>query len=186
MLNRRQVGNDDDDGLTEPQPLTDTNVFPEVPDGLRNAKIVHAATGRAHTLLVTEDGELYATGANSLGACGQKSLGDLWAFERVLGPLKSEKIVMAGAGLSFSVALTESGRVFAFGSPEKGQLGHGKTGEYISNSKLNFQEEPVPLEVSLFLLSLLPAHMQSAGQRAGRQKDRFDCLWTRAHACFRP
>jgi alpha-tubulin suppressor-like RCC1 family protein len=60
-----------------------------------------------------------------------------------------ERVIKAAAGVTFSIVLTETGKgrllgaarpavcsrlymsVFSFGSGEKGQLGRGRTGEYI-------------------------------------------------------
>lgn len=60
------------------------------------------------------------------GACGHDSGGkEVWSFKLVQG-LAKEKVVKASAGVQFSVVLCESGKVYSFGCPEKGQLGHGK------------------------------------------------------------
>lgn len=104
------------EAVLEPQPLSNTSVYPEVPEALRSARIVEAACGRAHTLLVTDEGHLYATGNNILGCCGQDTTGDMWAFKRVLGPLQKEPVAMASAGINFSLALTKAGKVYAFGA----------------------------------------------------------------------
>ncbi|KAF9256810.1 RCC1/BLIP-II [Marasmius fiardii PR-910] len=94
-------------------------------------KFVHAATGRNHTLLVDSTGSVWAAGANALGQCGVGSVSpQVGAFKKVLG-LEGEKAVMVGAGVTFSVVLCESGKVYTFGSAEAGQLGHGATGERI-------------------------------------------------------
>lgn len=48
------------------------------------------------------------------------------SFTRVGGALLDEKVVAAAAGITFSLFLTDSGKVYAVGSGEKGQLGNGK------------------------------------------------------------
>lgn len=45
---------------------------------------------------------------------------------RVGGLLLKEKVVSAACGVTFSLFLTESGKVYSVGSGEKGQLGNGK------------------------------------------------------------
>jgi len=59
----------------------------------------------------------------------------------------NEKPVSAAAGVTFSLILTASGRVFSFGSAEKGQLGNGFTGERImTGNKTVFDVEYEPSE----------------------------------------
>jgi len=60
--------------------------------------------------------------------------------------------VKATAGISFSVVLTDSGKVYTFGSGEKGQLGNGKTGErIITGNKLAFDIVSQP-SMSFYIL----------------------------------
>jgi len=50
--------------------------------------------------------------------------------------------------VTFSIVLTETGKVFSFGSGEKGQLGRGRTGEYIVTAgKTAFDVEVEPVLV---------------------------------------
>ena len=140
-----QLGNGSTDVIDNPTPLSDTTAFPNVPDALRSAPLVHAACGRSHTLLVTRDGELYASGSNTFGQLGDGETGvDVLNFQRVEGALANEKVVRASAGLTFSLALTESGAVYAMGSAEKGQLGNGRAGEHVANQKIIFAVAPSP------------------------------------------
>lgn len=56
----------------------------------------------------------------------------------------TEKVIKAAAGVNFSVFLCESGRVYTVGSGQNGQLGNGKTGEYIAASKVFYTEQYEP------------------------------------------
>lgn len=75
-----------------------------------------AACGEAHTLLVDVQGSMWASG---LGDSGQLGLEDKWGrsqFFRI--PRESfhgERVVVAAAGTAFSVAVTESGRLYQWG-----------------------------------------------------------------------
>lgn len=52
------------------------------------------------------------------------------------------------AGLTFSLVCTKSGKVYAMGSSEKGQLGNGRTGEHFSHgNKMAFVNESEPILV---------------------------------------
>ncbi|KAJ3530412.1 hypothetical protein NM688_g7713 [Phlebia brevispora] len=114
-------------------------------------KFVHAACGRNHTLLVGSGGQLWTCGANHMGQCAHNVCQEVERFKSV-NYFKNlevpEKVVKVAAGVTFSLALTESGKVYAFGSAEKGQLGNGKTGEHIVTSgKVIFDAETEPLLV---------------------------------------
>jgi alpha-tubulin suppressor-like RCC1 family protein len=146
VLPRGQLGCQDNT-IWEPRPLQDASQFPDVPNELRQAKIVEAACGRGHTILVTSEGEAYASGANNIGQCAQRQTDDVWAFAKIGGAIAKEHVVQAAAGINFSLLLTASGKVYAFGSPQNGQLGHGRTGESIRASKIVYEEERDPIWV---------------------------------------
>ncbi|GAA6007099.1 hypothetical protein JCM11491_001509 [Sporobolomyces phaffii] len=141
------------DGLPSPTPaalypfrlrdLPDQNVAP----ALKSQQIVSAATGRGHTVLVTASGEAWTVGWNNVSQCGHEGNEHISSFKRVLGDLKNEKVVQASCGTNFTLFLTETGRVYAVGTGEKGVLGNGRTGEHIANSKVFFDEQSEPLRV---------------------------------------
>lgn len=113
-------------------------------------KFVHAATGRAHTLLVASDGQVWSAGINTSGQCGHEPSAEVSPFKAIEGDWKAQgdKVIQASAGNTFSLVLTASGKVYAFGSGEKGQLGNGRTGEHIITSgRAVFDTEHEPLLV---------------------------------------
>ncbi|KIK55454.1 hypothetical protein GYMLUDRAFT_76531 [Collybiopsis luxurians FD-317 M1] len=97
-------------------------------------KFVDAACGRNHTLLVGSDGQVWSSGANNYGQCGHSPCPEITGFKVVagFGSDGSEQAAKVSAGITFSLVLTKSGKVFSFGSGEKGQLGNGSTGERIT------------------------------------------------------
>ncbi|CDO70139.1 hypothetical protein BN946_scf184783.g23 [Trametes cinnabarina] len=115
----------------------------------KNTRFIHAACGRNHTLLVGSDGQLWSTGANHAGQCGHPACPEISSFKLANGPKlggEKEKVVKAAAGITFSLVLTQSGKVFAFGSEEKGQLGNGQAGERIvsaGKSAFDYETEPI-------------------------------------------
>ncbi|BGP44741.1 hypothetical protein JCM10450v2_000555 [Rhodotorula kratochvilovae] len=136
----------------EPFPLRslpDTNV----PAELKLQRIAHAAVGRGHTILVTESGEAWSAGWNVSGQCGHSERDEhIAAFKRIRGGgIDHEKVVAASAGTAHSLLLTESGRVYAVGTGEKGVLGNGRSGEHIAGSRVLFdiQSEPLLIEGAL-------------------------------------
>lgn len=96
---------------------------PTLPSGLTPISV---AAGGDHSLAVASSGNIYAWGANGFG-----QLGDGTTVERytpVLVNLPTGVTVQAvAAGFYYSVALTSTGRVYAWGSNGRGELGEGTT-----------------------------------------------------------
>jgi hypothetical protein len=91
---------------------------------LRWSKIWRVACGDAHSLALTQDGQVYAWG---LGAGGRLGLGH---FKTVGAPCKVDAlagvhVTLVVAGYYHSMCLAESGEAFAWGSGDAGQLGSG-------------------------------------------------------------
>ncbi|XP_050526083.1 protein RCC2 homolog [Daktulosphaira vitifoliae] len=102
-------------------------------EGLPDHAIVNAATGRSHTLLLTDRGAVYSCGDNKYGQCGVKSKEPMITTAlkvKYNGP----PIVKVGCGADFSILLDCKGTLYSFGLPEYGQLGHNTTGEYIERA----------------------------------------------------
>ncbi|PHT51270.1 hypothetical protein CQW23_11017 [Capsicum baccatum] len=95
---------------------------PTVVSELSKFKIVKAAAGKSHTVVVTDDGQSFAFGWNKHGQLG-------------IGHAKN-----AAAGKSHTVVVTDDGQSFAFGWNKHGQLGigHAKNGKPFCYSRLLF------------------------------------------------
>lgn len=112
----------------EPRTLRPVNV-----GASDTAKFVSAACGRSHTLLITDDGEVYSAGNNTLGQvrklagqwlhtlveialptisqCGHSPRPEITSFTRIHGPWSSaDKAKSAVCGITFSLVLTKSGK----------------------------------------------------------------------------
>ncbi|GCC28861.1 hypothetical protein chiPu_0007295 [Chiloscyllium punctatum] len=90
---------------------------------LKSEKVKLTACGRNHTLVSTEQGNVYAAGDNSEGQLG---LGDTEArtvFQRVEFFTNHKKIKLLAAGSNISAALTENGKLFMWGDNSEGQIG---------------------------------------------------------------
>lgn len=98
--------------------------------------VVHVACGRRHTIVVTESGELYSCGNNDYGQLGREKdttkLGKkiynfffvnnfLFLLEMVEG-IRGQKIVSACCGDNHSMAVTEWGQLYGWGSDSHSQL----------------------------------------------------------------
>ena len=88
--------------------------------------MVMVACGKAHMLVVTHNGALWACGK---GLCGQLGLNDeayRLVFERPgVGAFGGARVVAAATGGYHSVAVTEDGALWTWGDGNDGRLGHG-------------------------------------------------------------
>ncbi|KAJ1490362.1 regulator of chromosome condensation 1/beta-lactamase-inhibitor protein II [Baffinella frigidus] len=111
-----------------------------------------------HTaLFLSSGGELWSAGSNKFGELGigkttDKGVG-LEKPQKIANNFAS-KVVDISCGVEFSMCVTEDGRVFSFGHPEFGALGHGTDGKYIiSTAKEGFREESTPKHIQAWHMS---------------------------------
>ena len=113
------------DGTTVPQnlPIDITSKFK-----LYGAKIIKVFSGDSHTAAITNDGRLYIWGYNINGQLGDGTNIDKKTPIEINSKLKltsGEKVIDVSLGYSFSMALTNYGRVFTWGKNDLGELGDG-------------------------------------------------------------
>lgn len=127
--------------------LGDTNTrFGPVKHSELSQKLVMAATGRWHSLFLMSDNKVLACGESKLGQCGTNK-------KQVLRPMlvkmpTSDKVKKVACGGQFSLILTESGNIWAFGSPAYGQLGQNDDGQRIVSAgrvELDYKSSPVQI-----------------------------------------
>ncbi|XP_068771683.1 protein RCC2 [Struthio camelus] len=97
----------------------------------------------AHSLLVTAEGKLWSWGRNEKGQLGH---GDTTRVEapKLIEALAGEAIVLAACGRNHTLALTESGSVFAFGENKMGQLGLGNQTDAVpSPTQIMYNGQPI-------------------------------------------
>ena len=92
------------------------------PDSAKNWKEISG--GGAHTLAITETGELYAWGNNHYGQLGDGITGDKNTPTRIGNAINWKKI---SAGNVHNLAITETGELYAWGGNDYGELGDGTT-----------------------------------------------------------
>ncbi|XP_015894527.1 ultraviolet-B receptor UVR8 [Ziziphus jujuba] len=117
----------------------DCESVPKVVEALSNVKAVHVATGDYTTFVVSEDGDVYSFGCGESASLGHHTVaaadGQGNRNANVLTPelvtsLKQVEERVVQISLTNSIywnahtfALTESGKLYAFGAGDKGQLG---------------------------------------------------------------
>lgn len=102
-------------------------------DGLENVKIIKAAAGTYHTVLLDEEGNVWTAGTSLYGTLGRETsaAGGNYAnptFEKVTDGISGVKITDIAAGGYHSVLLDENGNVWTAGSNLNGELGRAMTG----------------------------------------------------------
>jgi len=102
---------------------------------------VQVACGHDHSLVVSSDGEVFSFGRGNLGQLGQGQMGMRAVPARVCLPpppsqsvstqssstVSAERVVHVAGGLFHSLAVTDAGDLFSWGSGTNGRLGHGDT-----------------------------------------------------------
>ncbi|KXS11869.1 RCC1/BLIP-II protein [Gonapodya prolifera JEL478] len=131
-----QLGLGDLDARLGPTRLT-------LPDGVTVAK---AATGRNHTVIISNLGKVYAMGDNRYGQCGHPSLKNLSIPTHVSA--LNVTVVDVACGGDFTVCLSDKGKLFSFGHPEYGQLGNGTDGKTLQANRVYYDPYPVPKVIS--------------------------------------
>ncbi|XP_015367433.1 PREDICTED: protein RCC2 homolog [Diuraphis noxia] len=120
-------------------------------EGLPDHAIVNAATGRGHTLLLTDRGAVYSCGDNKNSQCGVKSK-EPFVTTAMRVKYNGPPIVKVGCGAEFSILLDCKGTLYSFGLPEYGQLGHNTNGEYIERAgAINFATVKLPKPIMTFV-----------------------------------
>ena len=108
-------------GLVDP---TMRNTFVRIPVDI-DKRISQIAAGSYHSLILTEDGELYGTGGNSRGQLG---LGDDPSIRETFTKIPvpgGKRVTMIAAESNHSLIITEDGKLYVAGDNGAGQLGLG-------------------------------------------------------------
>jgi alpha-tubulin suppressor-like RCC1 family protein len=105
---------------------------------LGRGEIVKLAGGRALTVLLTADGNLYLWGANSNGelGAGDRAPESFPQLLRLAEPLQDVAV-----GPAHVLALTRSGQVWAWGDNASGQLGLPELRDVLAPAQVEFPEE---------------------------------------------
>ena len=84
--------------------------------------IAHLAVGPSHSAVVTGDGQLFTFGSNDMGQLGHNDTEERHV-PRFVRALASHHILQVAAGTDHTVALTDQGEVYTWGSGALGQTG---------------------------------------------------------------
>jgi alpha-tubulin suppressor-like RCC1 family protein len=141
-----QLGHGDTGNRLVPT-LVGAGVF-GAPEG---GRVVMAACGSWHTLVVTQEGALWACGCGLSGRLGLNDTENRRSFERVgAGAFGSARVVAAAAGFAHSAAVTEDGALWTWGQGNDGQLGHGDGNQELQPKKVTTVTIETQIEAPMF------------------------------------
>jgi alpha-tubulin suppressor-like RCC1 family protein len=112
--------------------------------------IRNVAAGIGHSLAVTTTGQVYAWGSNLYGQLGDNTLANkstptLISFNGLNNLNDGETMRDVVAGGEYSHAVTTNGRVYSWGSNNRGQLGDGTSG---TSQNQNIANKSTPTLIS--------------------------------------
>ncbi|KAK7861893.1 hypothetical protein R5R35_010793 [Gryllus longicercus] len=132
---------------------------PTVIEALESKNIVGAGCGRNHTLILSDDGTVYACGENKMGQCGIGNQHPVVTTATQIN-YKGPPVVKVGCGGEFSMILDCKGILHSFGCPEYGQLGHNTDGKYfVTSTKLGFHCETTPKRIVFYVEKAKDGHI---------------------------
>ncbi|XP_071197060.1 RCC1 and BTB domain-containing protein 1-like isoform X8 [Salvelinus alpinus] len=105
-----------------------STILPKKLDFLSGRKVVSLSYGSGpHILLATEEGELFAWGHNGYSQLGNGTTNQGVAPVLVSASLLNKRVTEVACGSHHSLALTNTGEVYAWGYNNCGQVGSGST-----------------------------------------------------------
>lgn len=124
----------EEDSSGTPRPICG---FPD-PDGAGQPTIAFASASEYHTMLADVDGRVFSCGLGGGGRLGLGDEEDAILPRLVAGPLITKRVLSVAAGQSFSLAVTDEGSVYSWGTGARGELG---LGDEDVNSDIDAEEE---------------------------------------------
>ena len=103
---------------------------PTAIEALRDVRVVAMAAGLAHSMVLTDEGNVLSFGRGTRGQLGH-GVGEHQYEPTVIEALRGTRVVAIAAGDFHSMVLTEEGSVLSFGCGYDGRLGHGDTGDQL-------------------------------------------------------
>lgn len=95
---------------------------PQKIKALEGIKVVELSCGQQHSACVTEDGRIFTWGLNVFGQLGLGHLEEQLEPKHVV-LLKEHNMISVACGSEHTIALTDKGKVYTWGSSEYGQQG---------------------------------------------------------------
>jgi alpha-tubulin suppressor-like RCC1 family protein len=124
---------------------------PTLVKALDQYNIVSAATGKNHSLFLTDDGKVLACGANNYGQCAAGA-SEVNVTEPKMVVYEGPPAKKIACGADFSALLDTQGYVWTWGHPEYGQLGNNTDGSYLETAgKYSFNFVYTPTKITNYV-----------------------------------
>ena len=134
--------------FTRKRPQEAIHSVPKRLEALKSQAILDVAAGEYHYLALTQTGKVYSWGDNEYGSCGNGQVlsilpgpEEVEFFDNLPGGDKVQRVFACG---SSSAALTRSGKLYAWGKNDQGQIAISTDEEDYKN---RFVVEPLPKQV---------------------------------------
>lgn len=124
--------------------LIDQSPHPRIIPALANVRVVSISAGQYHSLAITSQGKLYSWGWGVHGQLGLNTVEDV-PEPKLVKALEHEVLISAQGGHAHTLVLTQTGRVWAFGSGIFGQLGTGSNHKHKVPIELYGLPEPISM-----------------------------------------
>ncbi|XP_065839142.1 uncharacterized protein [Oscarella lobularis] len=105
------------------------SLYPAKIESLRDYEVCDVSCGDSHSAILISNGIVYCCGLNKDGQLGQGTTSQRSEFSKPQ-PVSTPtgcKIIQIASGANSNAAVSDSGRVFTWGSGSSGLLGHGDT-----------------------------------------------------------
>ena len=139
---------------------TGTNITNPTKITLPNTvKSTAISAGTDHVLALGSDGNVYAWGSNAYGQLGFDNGGVSQSTPTLVEGLQNKNVIAVSAGRFFSLALTEGGQVYSFGTNNLLQLGY----EFAENDPSTMSATPTLItDLSTAFITTISASYDSA------------------------
>uniref|UniRef100_A0A182JTG2 HECT domain-containing protein n=1 Tax=Anopheles christyi TaxID=43041 RepID=A0A182JTG2_9DIPT len=121
------------------------NKRPQLLTTLDNYIITRISCGTAHSLALTNWGQVFSWGSNAVGQLGHDTENGRQTTPRMIKAIGAKHVVQIASGQYHCMALTNNGELYAWGSNSYGQLGIGTTSEKVSMPTLIQSLTGVPI-----------------------------------------
>lgn len=126
---------------------------------LKGLNIISGSVGKMHSLFLTSKGQVYACGDNKNGQLGVGNQNQMIQTPTKIA-YSGKPIVKTACGAEFSMIVDCDGRLYSFGLPQYGQLGHNTDGQYFATSnRLAYRCELSPRRVVGFIERTREGHL---------------------------
>lgn len=111
---------------------------PQLITALDNYNITQICCGYQHSAAINEWGQIFVWGSNSSGQCGldMNNAADFLSTPKIVKSLATKHVVQIACGQYHTLALTNSGELYSWGSNIYGQLGLGYETEKVTTPTL--------------------------------------------------